>query len=91
MPARTQDHHEELARLFAELAGAYARAREGVTAPSTTQVTLHVREEAQKASAIIRKIRELQGLLAAPICIRRGSLAAAGRTLAPCRAVLAPF
>ncbi|HXS06704.1 MAG TPA: hypothetical protein VN723_07950 [Rhizomicrobium sp.] len=62
MRPEKQDHHEELERLFAELAAAYARAREGVTAPATTQVTLHVREEAQKASAIIRKIRDLQGL-----------------------------
>jgi hypothetical protein len=59
--AEKQDHHEELARLFAELAEAYARAREGVSAPATTQVTLHVREEAAKASAIIGKIRALQG------------------------------
>ncbi|HEY2836033.1 MAG TPA: hypothetical protein VGI89_05640 [Rhizomicrobium sp.] len=56
------DHHAELERLFAELGEAYARAREGVTAPATTQVSLHVREEAAKASAIIRRIRELQGL-----------------------------
>ena len=57
-----QDRQAELERLFAELGEAYARAREGVTAPATSQVTLHVREEAAKASAIIRKIREVQGL-----------------------------
>ena len=56
------DRHAELEKLFAELGQAYGRAREGVTAPATTQVSLHVREEAAKASAIIRKIRELQGL-----------------------------
>ena len=56
------DRHAELAKLFAELAEAYARAREGATAPATTRVSLHVREEAAKASAIIKRIRELQGL-----------------------------
>ena len=62
MRPQDRDHHAELERLFAELGEAYARAREGVTAPATTQVSLHVREEAAKASAIIRRIRELQGL-----------------------------
>jgi len=62
MRPQDRDHHAELKRLFAELGEAYARAREGVTAPATTQVSLHVREEAAKASAIIRRIRELQGL-----------------------------
>lgn len=62
MRPQDKDHHEELERLFAELGEAYNRAREGVEAPATTQVSLHVREEAAKASAIIRKIRELQGL-----------------------------
>ncbi len=57
-----QDRQAEIARLFAELGQAYDRAREGVTAPATTSVSLHVREEAAKASAIIRKIREIQGL-----------------------------
>ena len=62
MRPQDKDHHEELERLFAELGEAYNRAREGVEAPATTQVSLHVREEAAKASAIIRRIRELQGL-----------------------------
>jgi len=57
-----QDRGEKIARLFAELGEAYARAREGTTAPATTQVPLHVREEAAKASEIIRRIRALQGL-----------------------------
>jgi hypothetical protein len=52
----------EIKRLFAELGETYERAREGVTAPSTTSVTLHVREERAKASAIIKRIREVQGL-----------------------------
>ena len=56
------DRHEEIGKLFAELSEVYARAREGVSLPATTQVSLHVREEAAKASAIIRKIRQLQGL-----------------------------
>ena len=62
MRPQDQDHHAELEQLFAELREDYARAREGVTAPATTQVSLHVREEAAKASAIIRRIREIQGL-----------------------------
>ena len=62
MPQHDPDHHAELERLFAELGEAYLRAREGVSAPATTQVSLHVKEEAAKASAIIRRIRELQGL-----------------------------
>ena len=56
------DRHKEIEKLFAELGEVYARAREGASLPATTQVSLHVREEAAKASAIIRKIRELQGL-----------------------------
>lgn len=62
MRPQDPDHKAELERLFAELGESYARAREGVTAPATTQVSLHVREEAAKASAIIRRIREIQGL-----------------------------
>ena len=62
MRPQEHDHHAELERLFAELGEVYARAREGVEAPATTQFWLHVREEAAKASAIIRRIRELQGL-----------------------------
>jgi len=62
MRPQDQDHHAELERLFAELGEVYARAREGVEAPATTQVSLRVREEAAKASAIIRRIREIQGL-----------------------------
>jgi hypothetical protein len=54
----------EIKRLFAELGETYERAREGVTAPSTTSVILHVREERAKASAIIKRIREIQGLKA---------------------------
>jgi len=54
----------EIKRLFAELGEVYERAREGVTAPATTAVTLHVHEEREKASAIIRRIREIQGLKA---------------------------
>ena len=57
-----QDRNAEITRLFAELGEIYDRAREGVTAPATTAVTLHVREEAAKASAIIKRIREIQGL-----------------------------
>jgi hypothetical protein len=57
-----QDRNAEIARLFAELGEVYGRAREGVSAPATSTVTLHVREEAAKASAIIKRIRELQGL-----------------------------
>jgi hypothetical protein len=56
------DRSAELRRLFAELGEAYVRAREGVTAPATTSVSLHVREESAKASAIIKRIREIQGL-----------------------------
>jgi hypothetical protein len=62
MRPQDQDCQVELEKLFAELGEAYARAREGVTAPATTQVSLHVREEAAKASDIIRRIRQLQGL-----------------------------
>ena len=57
-----KDRHLEIEKLFAELGEVYCRAREGVTAPATTSVALHVREEAVKAAVIIRKIRELQGL-----------------------------
>jgi hypothetical protein len=56
------DRDKEIARLFAELREVYARAREGVTAPATTQVSLHVREEAAKAAEIIRRIRAIQDL-----------------------------
>ena len=56
------DKTAELGKLFAELGEIYGRAREGVTAPATTQVSLHVREESVKASAIIKRIREIQGL-----------------------------
>jgi hypothetical protein len=52
----------EIKRLFAELGETYERAREGVTAPATTSVTLHVRDERAKASSIIKRIREIQGL-----------------------------
>lgn len=62
MTAQGSDINQELARLFAELGEIYGRAREGVTAPSTTKVRLKVREEAARASEVIRRIRELQGL-----------------------------
>lgn len=52
----------EIDKLFAELREIYARAREGVSEPATTQVALHVREESAKAAQIIKRIRELQGL-----------------------------
>ena len=52
----------EIGKLFAELREIYARAREGVGEPATTQVALHVREESAKAAEVIRRIRELQGL-----------------------------
>ena len=52
----------EIKRLFAELGNTYERAREGLTAPATTSVTLHVQDERVKASSIIKRIREIQGL-----------------------------
>jgi len=57
-----QDRDAEIERLFAELGESYCRAREGVTAPAYLNQPLHVREEAAKASAIIKRIREIQGL-----------------------------
>jgi len=57
-----QDRTPEISRLFAELREIYDRAREGVDAPATTSVSLHVREESAKAATIIARIRELQGL-----------------------------
>jgi hypothetical protein len=57
-----QDRIPELGKLFAELGEVYGRARAGVDAPATTSVCLHVREESAKASAIIKRIREIQGL-----------------------------
>jgi hypothetical protein len=62
MPAPRQNHEEEIARLFTELREIYGRADEGVDAPATTSVALHVCEERAKASQIIRRIREIQGL-----------------------------
>ena len=62
MTAQRPELSQELARLFAELGEIYGRAREGVSAPATTKVTLKVREEAARASEVIRRIRELQGL-----------------------------
>lgn len=59
---RADQDRAEIKRLFSELGEIYERAREGVTAPSTTSVILHVREERAKASAIIKRIREIQGL-----------------------------
>jgi len=59
---KDQNHHAELERLFSELREIYARAREGMSEPATTQVALHVREESAKAAQIIKRIRELQGL-----------------------------
>lgn len=57
-----QNADGEIGRLFAELREIYARAREGVGEPATTQVALHVREESAKAAEIIRRIREVQKL-----------------------------
>jgi hypothetical protein len=62
MAAQQQDREFEIERLFAELGDSYCRAREGVTAPAYLNVPLHVREEAAKASALIKRIREIQGL-----------------------------
>lgn len=56
------DRQAELEKLFAEPAEIYARAREGVGLPATTRVSLKVREEGARASQIIRRIREIQGL-----------------------------
>jgi hypothetical protein len=62
MTQQNQDHNPEIGRLFAELGEIYGRASEGVDTPATMTVSLHVREESAKAAAIIRRIRELQGL-----------------------------
>ena len=62
MAIQLQDRDLEIERLFAELGDSYCRAREGVTAPAYLNVPLHVREEAAKASALIKRIREIQGL-----------------------------
>jgi hypothetical protein len=62
MTSPKPDLSQELARLFAELGEIYNRAREGVSEPATTKVNLKVREEAARASDVIRRIRELQGL-----------------------------
>jgi hypothetical protein len=56
------DADGEIGKLFNELREIYARAREGVSEPATTQVALHVREESAKAAEIIRRIRQIQGL-----------------------------
>ena len=61
----TQTHRDrdgEIGQLFTELREIYARAREGVGEPATTQVALHVREESAKAAEVIKRIREIQGL-----------------------------
>jgi hypothetical protein len=62
MAAQHQDREAEIGRLFAELGQIYCRAGEGVTAPTYLKLPLHVREEAAKASQIIKRIREIQGL-----------------------------
>jgi hypothetical protein len=62
MAAQIQDREAEIGRLFAELSQSYCRAGEGVTEPAYLNVPLHVREEAAKASQIIKRIREIQGL-----------------------------
>ena len=62
MSASNRDPDGDIGKLFAELREIYARAREGVSEPATTQVALHVREESAKAAEIIRRIRELQKL-----------------------------
>jgi hypothetical protein len=59
---RQREIAEQIARLFAELGEVYVRASDGTRAPATTRAPLHVREEAAKASEIIRRIREMQGL-----------------------------
>lgn len=60
MTVQQQDRNLEISRLFGELREIYARAREGVSEPATTQVALHVREESAKAAEIIRRIRKIQ-------------------------------
>lgn len=62
MAVPQQDREAEIEKLFAELAQIYGRASEGVSAPAYLNVPLHVCEEAAKASVIIKRIRELQGL-----------------------------
>lgn len=62
MIAQHRDPDGEIGKLFSELREIYARAREGVSEPATTQVALHVREESKKAAEVIRRIREIQGL-----------------------------
>lgn len=60
MTAQHQDTVAEIGKLFAALGEVYGRAREGVAEPATTQVTLRVREEGERAAEIIRRIREIQ-------------------------------
>jgi hypothetical protein len=62
MVAQEQDRSAEIEKLFAELGESYRRAGEGVGIPGYLNVPLHVREEAAKASALIKRIREIQGL-----------------------------
>lgn len=62
MTLANRDPDGEIGKLFAELREIYARAREGAGEPATTQVALHVREESAKASALIARIRKLQGI-----------------------------
>ena len=60
MPHR--DAEGEIGELFAELREIYARAREGVGEPATTQVALRVREESAKAAEVIKRISKIQKL-----------------------------
>jgi hypothetical protein len=62
MRPENPDRHAELEKLFAELAEVYARAREGASLPATSRVSLRVREEGARATQIIQRIREIQGL-----------------------------
>ena len=62
MIAQHRDPGAEIGQLFTELREIYARAREGVSEPATTQVALHVCEESAKAAEVIRRIREVQKL-----------------------------
>jgi hypothetical protein len=61
---RDEKAAEEVRRLFAELGEIYARAAAAVPSPLSSDLNTHGRigEERIKASAIIRRIREIQGL-----------------------------
>jgi len=61
---RYEKSAEEVRRLFAELGEIYARAAAAVPSSPSMDFDTHGRigEERLKASAIIRRIREIQGL-----------------------------